>query len=310
MSSPRNCGGPASTSRCGAPRRREPGTDAAIAAAECAVPPRPLAEFAPAKGWLVVDALFGAGLARPLDGVYAEAIARLDAAGARVVAVDLPSGVSGLSGAVLGSAPRAETTVTFFRKKPGHLLYPGRRYCGEIVVADIGIRDDVLASIGSTCARERSGELECTCSRRRPPTPTNMRAAMSASFPAGSAATGAARLAAMAAARAGAGAVTLLSPANALAVNAAHLTSIILKKAESMDDVVEFMAARKPGALVFGPGLGTHAKVGALRARPHRRGRRIGWGDRVRRRRVDRACRRTATISSQRRGRPARRRWC
>ena len=66
----------------------------------------------------------------------------------------------------------------------------------------------------------------------------------------------------MAAARAGAGAVTLLSPANALAVNAAHLTSIILKKAESMDDVVEFMDARKPGALVFGPGLGTHAKVG------------------------------------------------
>ena len=68
----------------------------------------------------------------------------------------------------------------------------------------------------------------------------------------------------MAAARAGAGAVTLLSPANALAVNAAHLTSIILRKADSMDDVAEFIDARKPGALVFGPGLGTHDKVGGF----------------------------------------------
>ena len=122
-----------------------------------------------ATGWLVVDALFGAGLARPLDGVYAEAIGKLEAAGSRVVAVDLPSGVSGLSGAVLGSAPRAEVTVTFFRKKPGHLLHPGRAYCGEIIVADIGIRDDVLASIGRTLRRKQSGATGC----RVLPSPAN-----------------------------------------------------------------------------------------------------------------------------------------
>ena len=68
----------------------------------------------------------------------------------------------------------------------------------------------------------------------------------------------------MAAARSGAGAVTLLSPANALAVNAAHLTSIILRKADSIEDVSEYLSHRKPGALVFGPGLGTHDKVGGF----------------------------------------------
>ena len=240
------------------PRR---GTDAAIAAAECTVPPRPLADFAPEPGWLVVDALFGAGLARALDGVYAEAIGKLDAAGSRIVAVDLPSGVSGLSGEVLGSAPRAEMTVTFFRKKPGHLLQPGRAYCGETIVADIGIRADVLAAIGSTLAENNPHNWLHLLPSPALDTHKYARGHVGV-FSGGPSATGAARLSAMAAARAGAGAVTLLSPANALAVNAAHLTSIILKKAESMDDVVEFMDARKPGALVFGPGLGTHAKVG------------------------------------------------
>ena len=237
------------------------GTDAAIAAGECTVVPRPLAEFEPPGGWLVVDALFGAGLARPLDGVYAEAIARIEAA--RVVAIDLPSGVSGLSGEVLGTAPRAEATVTFFRKKPGHLLHPGRAYCGEVVVADIGIREDVLASIGSTCVENQPANWRHVLPSPASDTHKYARGHVGV-FSGGPAATGAARLAAMAAARTGAGAVTLLSPDNALAVNAAHLTSIILKKAGSMDDVAEFMAARKPGALVFGPGLGTHAKVGTF----------------------------------------------
>ena len=238
-----------------------PNTDAAIATAECTVPVHPLADFAPARGWLVVDALFGAGLARPLDGVYAEAIAQLEAAGARVVAVDLPSGVSGASGAVLGVAPRADTTVTFFRKKPGHLLYPGRRYCGDTIVANIGIRDDVLSSIApALLENDPANWMHFFPS---PATDAHKYARGHVGvFSGGPSATGAARLSAMAAARAGAGAVTLLSPANALAVNAAHLTSIILKKAESMDDVAAFLAARKPGALVFGPGLGTHAKVG------------------------------------------------
>src|SRR5207244_7955578 len=100
----------------------------------------------------VIDALFGAGLARPIDGVTREVIASLDAAAVPVVAVDVPSGVDGASGAVLGIAPRAVLTVTFFRRKPGHLLLPGRSHCGEILVAPIGIADAVFEEVAPATA--------------------------------------------------------------------------------------------------------------------------------------------------------------
>lgn len=90
---------------------------------------------------LVIDAVFGAGLARPVSGPVAETLAGVTCP---LVAVDLPSGVSGLTGQVPGFAPQAALTVTFFRLKPGHLLPPGRGLCGELVLADIGIPNAVL----------------------------------------------------------------------------------------------------------------------------------------------------------------------
>ncbi len=101
---------------------------------------------------LVIDALFGAGLSRPLDGVARNVVRTLAASGLPVVSVDMPSGIRGDDGTVLGEeAVQAELTVTFFRKKPGHLLYPGRFYCGETLVADIGIPAPVLDDIAPYC---------------------------------------------------------------------------------------------------------------------------------------------------------------
>jgi hydroxyethylthiazole kinase-like uncharacterized protein yjeF len=88
---------------------------------------------------LVIDALFGAGLARPLNGAAALAVAQLAGRPESVVAVDIPSGLPGDTGAPKGPAVCAGLTVTFHARKPAHVLEPGRGLCGEVVVADIGL---------------------------------------------------------------------------------------------------------------------------------------------------------------------------
>lgn len=243
-----------------APRK---GSDAALAAADCEIAAQPLDAFDGSSNGIVIDALFGAGLDRPLAGAAEHAIRLVDALGLPVVSVDMPSGVSGLTGQPLGAAFSADLTVTFVRKKPGHLLQPGRQRCGELVVADIGISDDIIADMGLLVS-----ENAVRLWRAVLPSPTldtyKYRRGHVGVFSGGPASTGAARLAAMAAGRIGAGAVTMLSPADALSINAAHLTSTILRQTEGLDDVMAFMAERRPQALVFGPGLGLNSKAGRL----------------------------------------------
>ena len=128
------------------------------AAAAAAAWPGALAEAAtvePERHALVVDALFGAGLSRPLAGAARALVERIAGARCRVLAVDLPSGLSGDSGAVMGAALRADETVTFFRLKPGHLLMPGRELCGTVTLADIGLGDAALDDIGPTLFHDR-----------------------------------------------------------------------------------------------------------------------------------------------------------
>ena len=93
---------------------------------------------------IIVDAMFGVGLNRPVQGVYAKTIEHMNASSGVKVAVDIPSGISSDSGCVLGTAFRADLTVTFQTKKAGHILYPGRSYAGEVVVADIGITTNIF----------------------------------------------------------------------------------------------------------------------------------------------------------------------
>ncbi|MBC8131019.1 MAG: NAD(P)H-hydrate epimerase, partial [Rhizobiaceae bacterium] len=127
--------------------KRPPRGDAAGAAVRWSGPVLDLARYDPAEADLVVDALFGAGLDRRIEGAAAAAMERTRDAGVAVLSVDLPSGVSGETGAILGTAFAATATVTFFRRKPGHLLQPGRWLCGRVSVADIGIADGVLDAI-------------------------------------------------------------------------------------------------------------------------------------------------------------------
>src|SRR5579872_1520610 len=122
--------------------------DAASAARGWKYPVLPFNPQAIGKPALIIDALFGAGLDRPVKGEPFEMIEAINANGAPVLAVDLPSGINGTTGAVMGIAVQAVETITFFRRKPAHLLLPGRLHCGDVRVADIGIDAAVLAEIG------------------------------------------------------------------------------------------------------------------------------------------------------------------
>jgi hydroxyethylthiazole kinase-like uncharacterized protein yjeF len=204
---------------------------------------------------LVVDALFGAGLARPLDGDVARVVDAVNASGRLVLAVDLPSGIDGRTGEIRGAAIRARRTVTFFRMKPGHLLMPGRAHCGRTDVVQIGIPDAVLARIRPRTFRNDPALWRE--SLRRPAVVDHKYSRGHAMIVSGPAtATGAARLAAAGALRAGAGAVTLASPPDALLVNAAHLTAIMLRGFDGADGLAELIAERRFAAVVLGPGNG------------------------------------------------------
>ena len=183
----------------------------------------PLSPDAIAGAGIVVDAIFGAGLARPLDGIVAATVEAVNAGTAPCLAVDVPSGVDGDTGAVRGAAIRADETVTFFRRKPAHLLYPGRGLCGVVRVADIGIPATVLGDISpSTAGNCPALWLD---SFPWPDAEGHKYARGHVGVAGGETMTGAARLASHAALRAGAGLVTIFSPPPARSTAAASRTS-------------------------------------------------------------------------------------
>jgi ADP-dependent NAD(P)H-hydrate dehydratase / NAD(P)H-hydrate epimerase len=203
---------------------------------------------------LIVDGLFGAGLARPVDGAAAEIIAALDERDTPAVAIDVPSGIDGSSGEVRGIAPRAALTVTFFRRKPGHLLMPGRVHCGETIVAPIGIDRAVLDTIApGAVANHQSWWL----SHFPGSDAGGHKYSRGHGLVVGGATmTGAARLAARGAARVGAGLVTVAAPVTAFPIYAAALTGIIVQPTASLDEFGALLADRRRNAVLIGPGAG------------------------------------------------------
>ena len=204
---------------------------------------------------LIVDALFGAGLDRNVEGPARNIIELMNAAAVPVLSVDLPSGINGTTGAVMGCAVNATHTVTFFRRKPGHFLLPGRLHCGAVEVADIGIPDRVLDNI-------------------KPLTFANVPALWRDTFPqakseghkysrghavvvsGGPSFTGAARLAGRGALRAGAGLVTIASPRDALSINATESVAVMVRPVDGPAELKDFLADRRRNAVVLGPGGG------------------------------------------------------
>lgn len=207
---------------------------------------------------LVVDAMFGAGLSRELAGDAARWVELINQSNCPVLAIDVPSGVNGDDGSAAGPVVRADATVTFFRKKPGHLLYPGRALCGELSVAQIGIENDVLAEISprqfeNTPALWRSswpGDHHLQHKYQRGHTLV---------FSGPIHATGAARLSAYAALRSGAGLVTLACPREAVAVVAAQLTAVMVAPWGGGDEFGELLADKRKNAVIIGPGFGLGA---------------------------------------------------
>jgi NAD(P)H-hydrate epimerase len=204
---------------------------------------------------VVVDALFGAGLARPIEGKLADLIERVNASGLPVVAVDVPSGIDGTTAEVKGAAIWAAATVTFFRLKPGHLFLPGRIHCGEVTLADIGIPESTLAEITpKTFANEPALWLSQFPWPKEDAHKYARGHAVVVSGPAYS--TGAARLGARGALRAGAGLVTVASPRDAVPINAAQLTAIMVREADDARGLESLLSDRRKNAVLIGPGIG------------------------------------------------------
>jgi NAD(P)H-hydrate epimerase len=232
--------------------------EARVNADRWARPIEPLGAAALDGAELVIDALFGAGLSRALDGDAAATLAAAAARAIPIAAVDTPSGVMGDTGEAAG-AVAAALTVTFFRKKPGHLLLPGKLLCGEVVVADIGIADAVLDPIAPDTFENDPALWLADLPQLHPGGNKYSRghALIAGGYPM----TGAARMAARAASRAGAGLTTVAVPEIAFPIYAGALTSIMVQPLAAPTDFDRLLGDPRMSAFLIGPGAGAGAET-------------------------------------------------
>lgn len=214
---------------------------------------------------LIIDAVFGAGLSRALDGTGAAlvtAVNRCRENGVSVLAVDVPSGLDGTTGVAHGPVVQASATVTFFRLKPGHLLMPGRALCGPVTLAEIGIPDAVLDTVRPKTARNQP-PLWWTEFPRLSVDGHKYSRGHTVVVSGGIEMSGAARLCARGALRAGSGLVTVASPPDALLAHASQLNATLLKAASTPAEMAHLLADKRYNAVSIGPGLGRAAGVQA-----------------------------------------------
>jgi hydroxyethylthiazole kinase-like uncharacterized protein yjeF len=233
------------------------GGDAARAYAECELPFLTLEDWGagwqPAAGDVIIDALFGAGLDRPVGPQIATLIDRIRDAGTPVVSVDLPSGVSGRTGEPTGACFKALHTVTFAALKPGHLLMPGRDLCGELHLCDIGIPARLIAS-DDAMWRNHEGLYRAhlpSVSASQHKYSRGHLVVFSGPLISG----GAARLAAMGGLHAGAGLVSLATPPGAIMVQAAHVTAIMQRPVGDAEALMAWLGDDRLSGFVLGPGF-------------------------------------------------------
>ena len=229
-----------------------PRGDAAVAAAGWRGPNVAFTANEAARVDLVVDAVFGAGLSRDVPTEVADVLASARA----VIAVDVPSGLDGATGQMRGRVMPAAHTVTFFRRKPGHLLLPGRSLCGRTVLADIGLPDAALAAVPVTCFHNHPDLWRLPRSSADDHKYTRGHVTVLG----GAEMTGAARLAARAARRVGAGMLTIAATAHAAAIYRSGDPGLLVSTAA----MTELVADPRRNVFVCGPGLGLEAAAEAL----------------------------------------------
>lgn len=219
-----------------------------------------LSDTNPAAFTLIVDALLGMGINRPVSGELAQWINQANSCNASIVSIEIPTGISGDSGSVMGTSIKAKYTVTYFRKKIGHILYPGKHHCGNIHVCQIGIEPFVLDTFQPNLF-ENTQELWSSAlpeigwhSHKYTRGHTVVVAGHSTS-------TGAARLAARSALRSGAGLVTLACPTSSAHVVAAHVTAEMIRIINSPTEFENMLADNRISAVVLGPGMGVGANT-------------------------------------------------